>query len=792
MNITRADEIKNSVQEVYESVRGIFEKYMDKDAALGLNEDGWKSIAQKIGDGYKTLENAEEQALFIDELRNSSLGDSLNKAGLTSAINRSILSAEKSDINKDSKFYADAMVNAFARGADLSDIYGKMSGLSLKEKEQAVKIAAECIPSGPRRVDFTNKCSEYMLRQYMRAAVELSKTDKPQAETNKAFADIIANVPVDRRGEFMANLSCRMSDGHFKDENFYTLSKATENFNKSQADHLTGVFNLAGPDGRGDAARMHIQEMAAVFDNPRLSEDEAVKRFDAMAENMDPCLMQAEINFIEAELSDEGQKRLAAAIDNHNKAFSTCYEGRGVICDREKAKKFFDASWESTMSKCRASAKAYQDWAGRNPNASKFYKALELIEKVSNATRLFFNNRLMVQGRPQSLIDTIDRSYSHSNFGFVEEEQKAAEKGQERAEEKATDETEKWHETEADKEAKAYWEAHQDEKKEFRDDIYSVVKDSVKDVAVEMSEAILEGKNIEKTVEEYRNVMAAISGMQGIGEKSELYGILGDELAKNLGLGDKIETGRTGVLIKLDAARATKEGFDKQTVGNWIQAAFERRKIREAGKEEAKDEKKSEKKQEEKEEKAKDKDEANDKKTTDALKKAEEERNKEDAAKYAEILRKAKEVQERHRKEDLEKAKNAGKADGPGASKFKEAERIADKVAALASMRRRSPEANMNAIAKWARGNKKEAEVLKKHIENGVSLEDKCGLEDEKIKIALQAGLDDSGRDIPEVIKELEEDAELMKNVIYAQEDHSEDEEEETYQPFGRFGDEER
>ena len=716
---------KEIAQQAYERAREIFAAHKSKTDMLGIDKAGREEIEKEISEAYKSVGDAKEQALFIDELRDSVLGDGLSKEGFGSIINKSILAAEKIDMNKDSKFFADALVNTFAEEGPLGDVYGQMSGLSLKEKEQAIKIAAECIPNGAHRTNFTNKCSDYMLRQYMRASIDISKSSKSQAEINKEFSAIITNVPLDRRGEFMANLSCRMSDGHFKEESFYKISKAVEKINNTQGDHLTGVFNLGDPDGRGDAARMHIQEMATVFENSKLSDEEIARRFDAMAENMDPSFMQAEINFIEAELSDAGQKRLAAAIDNHNKAFNTCYEGRGVVCDRDEAKKFFNASWESTMEKCRASAKTYQEWAGKNKIAGKFYKALELIEKVSNATKLFFNNHLMVSGRPQSLIDTIDRSYAHSNFSFAEEQEKEeAAKASEKVE---------LNETEADKEAKAYWKEHPNEKDEFDKDIYSVVKESVRDIATEISEAMLEGKDIEETTEKYRNVMAAISGMQGLGEKNELYNVLGDELSKNLGLDDKLETERIALLIKLDAARATSENFDRQTAGGWIKTVYERKPS-----EQAKDE------------------------HTESKKKG----------------------PEKTEKETLDETKGGDKTPAKDTFKLKEALRIADKVAAMAAMKKRSPEESMTAIAKWARNNKKEAEILEKHIENGGSLADKSGLEDEKMKMALQAGLDDSGRSIKEVLHELEEDAELIENTVYAEEDQSEDDPYEDYIPY--------
>lgn len=716
---------KEIAQQAYERARDIFAAHKSKTDMLGIDKGGREEIEKEISEAYKSVGDAKEQALFIDELRDSVLGDGLSKEGFGSIINKSLLAAEKIDMNKDSKFFADALVNTFAEEGPLGDVYGQMSSLSLKEKEQAIKIAAECIPNGAHRTNFTNKCSDYMLRQYMRASIDIAKSSKSQAEINKEFSAIITNVPLDRRGEFMANLSCRMSDGHFKEESFYKISKAVEKINNTQGDHLTGVFNLGDPDGRGDAARMHIQEMATVFENSKLSDEEIARRFDAMAENMDPSFMQAEINFIEAELSDAGQKRLAAAIDNHNKAFNTCYEGRGVVCDRDEAKKFFNASWESTMEKCRASAKAYQEWAGKNKSAGKFYKALELIEKVSNATKLFFNNHLMVSGRPQSLIDTIDRSYAHSNFSFAEEkEQEEAAKASEKVE---------LNETEVDEEAKTYWKEHPSEKDEFDKDIYSVVKESVKDIATEISEAMLEGKDIEETTEKYRNVMAAISGMQGLGEKNELYNVLGDELSKNLGLDDKMETERIALLIKLDAARATSENFDRQTTGGWIKTVYERKPS-----EQAKDE------------------------HTESKKKG----------------------PERTEKETLDETKDGDKTPAKDTFKLKEALRIADKVAAMAAMKKRSPEESMTAIAKWARNNKKEAEILEKHIENGGSLADKSGLEDEKMKMALQAGLDDSGRSIKEVLHELEEDAELIKNAVYAEEDQSEDDPYEDYIPY--------
>ena len=716
---------KEIAQQAYERAREIFAAHKSKTDMLGVDKAGREEIEKEISEAYKSVGDAKEQALFIDELRDSVLGDGLSKEGFGSIINKSILAAEKIDMNKDSKFFADALVNTFAEEGPLGDVYGQMSSLSLKEKEQAIKIAAECIPNGAHRTNFTNKCSDYMLRQYMRASIDIAKSSKSQAEINKEFSAIITNVPLDRRGEFMANLSCRMSDGHFKEESFYKISKAVEKINNTQEDHWTGVFNLGDHDGRGDAARMHIQEMATVFENQKLSDEEIARRFDAMAENMDPSFMQAEINFIEAELSDAGQKRLAAAIDNHNKAFNTCYEGRGVVCDRDEAKKFFNASWESTMEKCRAYAKTYQERAGKNKSAGKFYKALELIEKVSNATKLFFNNHLMVSGRPQSLIDTIDRSYAHSNFSFTEE------KGQEEAA-KASEKVE-LNETEVDEEAKAYWKEHPNEKDKFDKDVYSVVKESVKDIATEISEAMLEGKDIEETTEKYRNVMAAISGMQGLGEKNELYNVLGDELSKNLGLDDKMETERIALLIKLDAARATSENFDRQTAGGWIKTVYERKPS-----EQAKDE------------------------HTESKKKG----------------------PEKTEKETLDETKDGDKTPAKDTFKLKEALRIADKVAAMAAMKKRSPEESMTAIAKWARNNKKEAEILEKHIENGGSLADKSGLEDEKMKMALQAGLDDSGRSIKEVLHELEEDAELIKNAVYAEEDQSEDDPYEDYIPY--------
>lgn len=716
---------KEIAQQAYERARDIFAAHKSKTDMLGIDKGGREEIEKEISEAYKSVGDTKEQALFIDELRDSVLGDGLSKEGFGSIINKSILAAEKIDMNKDSKFFADALVNTFAEEGPLGDVYGQMSGLSLKEKEQAIKIAAECIPNGAHRTNFTNKCSDYMLRQYMRASIDIAKSSKSQAEINKEFSAIITNVPLDRRGEFMANLSCRMSDGHFKEESFYKISKAVEKINNTQEDHLTGVFNLGDPDGRGDAARMHIQEMATVFENSKLSDEEIARRFDAMAENMDPSFMQAEINFIEAELSDAGQKRLAAAIDNHNKAFNTCYEGRGVVCDRDEAKKFFNASWESTMEKCRAYAKTYQERAGKNKGAGKFYKALELIERVSNATKLFFNNHLMVSGRPQSLIDTIDRSYAHSNFSFAEEQEKEeAAKASEKVE---------LNETEVDEEAKTYWKEHPNEKDEFDKDIYSVVKESVKDIATEISEAMLEGKDIEETTEKYRNVMAAISGMQGLGEKDELYNTLGGELSKNLGLDDKLETERIALLIKLDAARATSENFDRQTAGGWIKTVYERKPS-----EQAKDEHTESKKKE----------------------------------------------PGKTEKETLDETKDGDKTPVNDTFKLKEALRIADKVAAMAAMKKRSPEENMTAIAKWARNNKKEAEILEKHIENGGSLADKSGLEDEKMKMALQAGLDDSGRSIKDVLHELEEDAELIKNTVYAEEDQSEDDPYEDYIPY--------
>ena len=52
------------------------------------------------------------------------------------------------------------------------------------------------------------------------------------------------------------------------------------------------------------------------------------------------------------------------------------------------------------------------------------------------------------------------------------------------------------------------------------------------------------------------------------------------------------------------------------------------------------------------------------------------------------------------------------------------------------------------------------------------------------MKMALQAGLDDSGRSIKDVLHELEEDAELIKNVVYAEEDQSEDDPYEDYIPY--------
>lgn len=728
---SRHDEIKNKAQEIYEGAKSDFEKGRNEETVIGADNDALENIEKRIKEAYGSMKDSEEQALFIDELRSAALEDSLSKSGITAAINKGILFAEKNEALHDSAWHADALVNAYIQGGAIDEVFGAMSSLSLKEKEQAIRLAAECIPQGKDRVEFSNKTKEYMLRQYMRAAIELSKSGKPQKDINKDFAGIIANVPLDRRGEFMANLSCRMSDGHYAQEKFQIISKAVEKFNETQRDHLTGVFNLRDNEGRGDAARMHIQEMASIFDDPKLSDDEAIKRFDAMVDGMDPNLMQAEINFIEAELTDKGQEKLAAAIDNHNKAFSTCYEGRGVLCDREKAEKFFESSWVSVMAKCKADAQVYQEWAGKNPNASKFYKALEFLEKAGNATRLFFTNRLMVQGRPQSLIDTIDRSFSHSNFGPVEEEKakkEAAEEAAKEEEKKEAEEETKSTASEIDEEAKTYWETHPDEKKEFSDDIYSVLKESVNDIAVELAGSMKEGKDREKAIEEYRNVIKAISNIPGIGEKQELYDIFADKVAKNLGLDDKKEIQNIKALINIDATRAMMSDVSAPSVGKWI------RNI--GGKEHDSDE-------EEKEE-----------------------------VRQAEGLRKKSGIMLRADPKTLDKDK---KEKAHGISDILKAKQIADKVAAITSMKKRSHIDTMTAVAKWAKGNEKEAGILRTYLENGGSVSDKCGISADEMKTSINVGLDPTCQNIKGEITMLATKSAQNEEQVIAEEDPSEE-----------------
>ena len=64
---------KEIAQQAYERAREIFAAHKSKTDMLGIDKAGREEIEKEISEAYKSVGDAKEQALFIDELRDSVL-----------------------------------------------------------------------------------------------------------------------------------------------------------------------------------------------------------------------------------------------------------------------------------------------------------------------------------------------------------------------------------------------------------------------------------------------------------------------------------------------------------------------------------------------------------------------------------------------------------------------------------------------------------------------------------------------------------------------------------------------